>query len=381
MKIGIDASRIRSGGGIGHLLGILGSFAKAGRPDIELHIWSYDELLDQIEPSARIIRHRSALLNAPLLFQLFWQKFVLGAEVRRQGCDILFTLDAASLCDFRPSVALSQDMLSFEAGIPQRFSFGYEKLRLWAIGRVQVARMKRSDGVIFLTKHARQTIGRYTGALADTTVIAHGLDERYRQAGAAARASIPRDGEVIRCLYVSPIAPYKNQDKVIEAIGLLHARGYHVELTLVGGGKPAHVAEIRSMIAGDAAGGGSVRMLGYLSRDEMIDLYRSADIAIFASSCETFGITLLEAMACGIPIVCSRLESLRETLGDGGIYFDPTDSADIAASIEKVVSDDIVAKEIGAIARKNSTAYTWDRCSDLTFSYIESVLGKVRARS
>lgn len=381
MKIGIDASRIRSGGGIAHLLGILRSFAKDDRPGVELHVWSYDSLLNLIEASPRIIKQRSSLLNGPLSSQLLWQKFALRPALRRQACDILFTLDAASLCDFSPSVVLSQDMLSFESGIPQRFSFGYEKLRLWAIGRVQVKRMRRSDGVIFLTDHARRTIGGYTGPLADTTIISHGFDGVFARDAGAVRPPIQRDSDVVRCVYVSPIAPYKNQDKVVEAIDILRARGYRIELMLVGGGKPEHVAEIAALIAGGKGRQHYIRMLGHRSRDEMIDLYLHSDIAIFASSCETFGITLLEAMAAGIPIACSHLESLRETLGAGGVYFDPGDPEDIASSIGKIVSDDALAQKISARARETSASYTWDRCASLTFSYIESVLGKVSARS
>jgi len=71
-----------------------------------------------------------------------------------------------------------------------------------------------------------------------------------------------------------------------------------------------------------------------------------ADLFVFASSCETFGISLLEAMAVGLPIACSNKSSLPETLQDGGEYFDPEDDQSIASAVKRLILDPVSRKKL-----------------------------------
>jgi glycosyltransferase involved in cell wall biosynthesis len=98
-----------------------------------------------------------------------------------------------------------------------------------------------------------------------------------------------------------------------------------------------------------------------------------ADLFVFASSCETFGISLLEAMAVGLPIACSNKSSLPETLRDGGEYFDPEDDQSIADAIERLIMDPVSRTNFAARGRALSQDYSWKRCADQTWSYLARV--------
>jgi glycosyltransferase involved in cell wall biosynthesis len=103
-------------------------------------------------------------------------------------------------------------------------------------------------------------------------------------------------------------------------------------------------------------------------------LYKQADLAVFASSCETFGMIVLEQMAIGLPIACSDQSAMPEILGEGGIYFDPRSPASIAAAIEQYLASPELRKEKQLRAYELSKAYSWQRCAKDTVSFLHSVV-------
>ena len=111
----------------------------------------------------------------------------------------------------------------------------------------------------------------------------------------------------------------------------------------------------------------------FLPKDELLTHLALADLFVFASSCETFGITLLEGMAAGLPIACSNRSSLPETLRDGGVYFDPEDEESIAMAIEQIIQSPALRSAIAQRAKTLSQEYSWKRCADETFSFIAEV--------
>lgn len=123
LKIGIDASRNRSGGAKAHLIGILAEFDPFKYGIIEVHVWSFRSLLALLPDRSWLIKHSPVELEQSLFKQLWWQAFSLSDELKTAGCDILFTTDASTLCSFKPNVVLSQDLLSYEPGMMRYYGF------------------------------------------------------------------------------------------------------------------------------------------------------------------------------------------------------------------------------------------------------------------
>ena len=116
--------------------------------------------------------------------------------------------------------------------------------------------------------------------------------------------------------------------------------------------------------------GSFVEVLEFLPHGAIAKMIAQADIFIFASSCETFGIALLEAMAVGVPIACSNRSSLPETLRDGGQYFDPENVLSIAQAIEVLSTNSERRQQLAARAKQISQGYSWQRCAEQTWAFV-----------
>ncbi|EMN94791.1 glycosyltransferases group 1 [Leptospira interrogans serovar Medanensis str. UT053] len=105
-------------------------------------------------------------------------------------------------------------------------------------------------------------------------------------------------------------------------------------------------------------------------------IYHSADIFVFASSCETFGQIVTEAMAAGLPIACSNMSSMKEILLDNALYFNPEDPISIADSLGKLIDSPNLRTKLARNAYKRSKIYSWKKTADSTFEFFHDVLNK-----
>jgi glycosyltransferase involved in cell wall biosynthesis len=95
-----------------------------------------------------------------------------------------------------------------------------------------------------------------------------------------------------------------------------------------------------------------------------------ADIFVFASSCENMPVTLVEAMAVGLPIACSNRGPMPEVLGDGGVYFDPEDPAGIVGAVQTLIDDPALRAHCARRAHQLAQQYSWRRCAHETFGFL-----------
>lgn len=377
ISVGIDASRNRSGGAKAHLIGILTECNPAKYGIEEIHVWAFRSLLDQLPGRPWLIKHNPVALEQSLLKQLVWQATALAGEVKSAGCDILFTTDASTLCRFKPMVVFSQDMLSYEPGVMRYFGYGLARLRLLAILALQNLAFRRAASVIFLTRYAAKVIQQSCGLLHAIAYIPHGVGAAFKQSKAL--TCWPDAGErPIRCIYVSNAEMYKHQWVVVNAISLLRKRGYNLTLSLVGGGKGRAQNLLQEAIAASDAAGMFVEQLEFLPHDELPTLLAQADLFVFASSCENMPVTLVEAMAVGLPIACSNRGPMPEVLGDGGTYFDPEDAGSIADAVEQIIKDPVLRVKIAQRAKNISEQYSWSRCSDETWKFIVETYNAIK---
>jgi glycosyltransferase involved in cell wall biosynthesis len=377
LSIGIDASRNRSGGAKAYLKGFLSEGDPLKHGVREVHVWSYNILLDSIPERPWLIKHNPIELEGALPRQLWWQAAKLSGEVKSAGCDILFTTDASTLCRWKPAVVLSQDMLSYEPGVMKHFGFTGARLRLLAILFLQNRAMRSADGVIFLTRYAAGIIQRSCGPLSRVAYIPHGVGADFKRARAVQEWPAT-DVRPIRCLYVSNAAMYKHQWVVVKAIAALRHRGHDLTLHLVGGGSGRAQRLLEAEIAFSDPQKEFVFQKDFVPQRELPDLLSGADLFIFASSCETMPNTLVEAMAVGLPIACSDRGPMPEVLADGGVYFDPENADSIAVSVERLVTDPALRADVARRAKLLSEQYSWSRCADETWTFIVEMYRNVK---
>lgn len=374
--VGIDASRNRSGGARAHIIGLLTSGDPLKHGVKEVHLWAFKTLLDSIPDQKWLVKHNPRELEQSLSRQLWWQATKLSREILLTSCDILFSTDASTLCRFSPMVVLSQDMLSYEPGVMKYFGYTKARLRLLAILFLQNYAFRYSDGVIFLTKYASKVIQRSCGALQRTALIPHGVGEDFKSINLGKR--LHSEMRPIRCLYVSNTEMYKHQWVVVSAIQKMRKRGHNVTLTLIGDGfGKAQQLLNKQCIASDPKSE-FIEKIGFVPQKELPRKMASADIFIFASSCENMPVTLIEAMAVGLPIACSNRGPMQEVLADGGIYFDPEDEESIAIAIEQIILNPDHKIRIAKRAKTLSEQYSWLRCSNETWEFIVKVYKDIK---
>lgn len=383
MKLGINASRARSGGAKSHLIGILSSVNPSSFGFKEIHVWSYKDLLKSLPNKSWLVKHVVKEADKSILNQIWWEYRSLPIELNKKNCDILLNVDAGSVCQFKPYVTMSRDMLSYEPGQMNKYGYTFSFLRLIAIKYIQNSSLKNSTGAIFLTRYAARIIQQSSGLIKNIAFIPHGVSDKFRVK--AARKVFPKKKDrSIRCLYVSNIAPYKNQWHVIRATKILRDKGFNLELTLTCGGfDDGHEASMdllkKELIISDPSNT-FVKIIGFVNQDKLPNLFKKADIFIFASSCENMPNTLIEAMSSGLPIACSNKGPMPEILKNAGAYFDPENPKMIARAMKKLITDEKFRLKVAEESLILSKMYSWKRCSEETFTFINKVAKKYRSK-
>jgi glycosyltransferase involved in cell wall biosynthesis len=268
-------------------------------------------------------------------------------------------------------------MLSYEKGIMKLYGFSLARLRLIFILFLQNWTLKRSNGVIFLTKYASDVIQRHIGKLSNFEIIHHGVSDSFKTIELKKRLEITKDSP-INCLYVSNTAYYKNQSNVVIASEMLREKGYNIQLILVGGGVGKPQRHLEQQMRTSDPKGEFVKQYNFIKQTDLPPFLANADIYIFASSCENMPNTLLEGMAAGLPIACSDRGPMPEVLKDGGVYFDPLDPVSISNAIEKIIVNEEFRKEIAQIAKRSSENYSWTITADQTMTFIKRTLKRVK---
>lgn len=371
--IGIDASRNRSGGAVAHLVGLLSGSDPAAFGIEHVHLWAYRSLMDKIPDFLWLTKHTPPVLEKSIIHQLLWQYIILPREVKEKNCDVLFNTDAGSICPYTPCITMSQDLLSFEPIEMKRYGLSIGRLRLLLLKWIQSRSLTRADIAIFLTNYARDTIQKSIGPLR-STIIPHGVGSEFRRNTLESKW-VTNEQKAIRCIYVSNAARYKHQWHVIKAVEKIRNMGLDVSLLLVGGGTGYAQKKLKQQLNKTDPDGNYIEQLEFVQHERIPELLMQSDLFIFASSCESLPITLLEAMAAGLPIACSDRGPMPEVLKDGGIYFDPENPDTIVVAILSIIVSLDLRKNIAKRAKDMSETYDWARSSAKTWALLSQSAG------
>jgi glycosyltransferase involved in cell wall biosynthesis len=186
-----------------------------------------------------------------------------------------------------------------------------------------------------------------------TRVIPTGYDRRVFRPDGPVRG----DGGLPYVLFVGNILPHKNVVRLIEAFARV-GRRTAARLVIAGQGWPSEVALVQARVA---EAGVPIELRSYVAHDELPALYRGARVVVVPSLAEGFGLTAVEAMASGTPVVASNTTSLPEVVGDAGLLVDPTDVAAMADAITVVLTDDALHKDLSARAIARAAMFSWER--------------------
>jgi len=162
-------------------------------------------------------------------------------------------------------------------------------------------------------------------------------------------------------LHVGAYRPVKNGPALIKAFSQLKKRGIEHKLVLVG--KPAQKFDVILNLIKKLGLEGEVITTGFVSDGDLPKFYNAADLFVLPSFKESFGHVLVEAMACGCPVVTSNVTCMPEIAGDAGVLIDPYDVSSLAEGMYQVLTDHQLRQELKKKGLQRARLYSWERCA------------------
>ena len=203
-------------------------------------------------------------------------------------------------------------------------------------------------------------------------VVHEGIDPEFAAQGSgdADHSDLPSR----YLLFVSTLEPRKNVSGVVKAFELVASWGYQGHLVLVGRWgwrtegirRELETSPVRARIL----------HLDYVERSRLPSLYRKADALLFPSWMEGFGLPLLEAMACGTPVITSGRSAMPEVAGPAAIYVDPADPHNIATAVTSLTGDSRHRDRLVNLGRERATRFTWERAAAATAQTLLQAAGR-----
>ncbi len=173
-------------------------------------------------------------------------------------------------------------------------------------------------------------------------------------------------------LFIGRLQPRKNLVRLIEAFARLAPD--RPALSLVLAGPAGWLAEpIRARVR-DLELEGRVLFPGYIAEADKAALLSGAHVFAYPSLYEGFGFPVLEAQACGIPLLASNTSSLPEVVGDGGLLVDPLDTSAIAEGLARLLDDVMLRRTLVALGSANLRRFSWEATAGIVFSVIEDLV-------
>jgi alpha-1,3-rhamnosyl/mannosyltransferase len=301
-------------------------------------------------------------------------------KLRRLGAGLLHSPHYVRplLCSV-PSVVTIHDCihLLFPQYLPSRMAFRYARFMMGSA-------VRRSALVFTVSQASRDDILRFY-PWADPEkilVVPNAIDaELLRDPG-------PEEMERVReryqlhgrfILFAGNVKPHKNLERLIRAFARVRAQGAHQDLGLVLiGDQVSRYGSLRRNVE-EAGVRQEVRFFGFVPHQTLAALYRMAAAFAFPSLYEGFGLPPLEAMACGTPVVTSRISSLPEVVGDGALLVDPYSEEEIAQGLARVLDDEELRRGLVERGLARAAVFSWERSVRAIHAGYMKALGRAAA--
>lgn len=233
--------------------------------------------------------------------------------------------------------------------------------------------VRRADGVVCVSEHTASEARRLLDVPDDKIgVTPHGIEPFFREAPSPAevearlrRLALPTGG----ILYVGSDEKRKNLVTLVMAYLTLARRRRELPALVLAGPGPAWAQ-------GGSRVGPQIRATGWLEREDLRALLAGSSMLVLPSLEEGFGLPVVEAMAAGLPVVCSRGSALSEVAGDDALLVEPRDANGIAQAIERLLDDPALAEDLRRRGRQRSLQFDWDRTAAQTLAFYRKVLGR-----
>jgi glycosyltransferase involved in cell wall biosynthesis len=277
----------------------------------------------------------------------------LALASRRLRVDLLHSIY------YLPPLARRPVLVSIHDVSYERFPQFFSRRELYKNRLVVAWAARHADVVLALTEHAKaELIDVYHIDADRIRVVPAGVGEAFLRSHAERGPGL-REGGALQILAVGTVQPRKNLLRLVEALRQV-ARTREVKLRVIGPEGHA-AASIRASLRDSAV---AVETLGYVTEQALVQAYVDADVFVYPSIYEGFGIPVLEAMACGTPVVTSTGGALPEVAGQAALIVDPYDVEGLVAAIIQAADDQSLRERLSGLGRERAQRYSWSSAVD-----------------
>jgi glycosyltransferase involved in cell wall biosynthesis len=341
----------------------------AAAPDIEFLLLVDRTLSADLVPSGcrqvvirepRAAASQSASGLGAQLLSFYWMNARVPSVLRREGVDLFHAANVAvPLFGRSPCVVTIPDMVSVR--VPGTFSRFYELYR----GAIVPAAARRATRVVAISESTKRDIVELIGVAPEKiTTILLGVEKSFAPVTDALELSRVRkwlDLPDRFILHVGAVEKQKRLEPMLRAAAHVLRRGL-VDGIVLAGEEGRGALDVRRAVA-DLGIAERVKFLGYVAQETVPALYTLAQCTVYPSWYEGFGMPVLEAMACGSPVITSNVSSLPEVAGDAGLLVPPGDSDAIACALERILTDDGLRHDLARRGLARAGQFSWEACA------------------
>jgi glycosyltransferase involved in cell wall biosynthesis len=383
MRIGISTSVIQRGkSGVGQYVFALLRALLSANHQHKLVLFVLEEDL----PLFAFAKDKAELVPVPEKFRppvknILWHQMRLPKLVRNLRLDVLHIPSYRRMLWPRPCPLVStiHDLAPFHVAEK------YDWKRMF-YGRVIARRLaQRQDRIIAISEYTARDIEKFFGLPGERIAVIHnGLDQERFHPGSREQAIINAANRFgLRhsfFLYVSRLEhPGKNHVRLISAFEDFKTTfPCNWQLALAGG--DWHGAEIIHEAIRKSKFANDIRSLGFVPDEQLPELYRAADVFVYPSLHEGFGLPPIEAMACGCPVITSTRGALAEVVGDAAAIVEPENVHSIADKLRLLASVEGERNRLKTIGVEHARKFDWNKAATETMKAYEAVAADVRRR-
>jgi glycosyltransferase involved in cell wall biosynthesis len=328
-------------------------------------------IFPESDPRVKIIRCPLEATRRPV--RILWEQFILPIQVLRHKIDVLLSPGMTSpfFC-LVPSVLVIYDLQHINQ--PQNFLRTY----LFFLKTILYLSAKTSEGIITISEHVKKDIIQHYGISPEKIMVGYLAVNKDR--------FFPIGGEDIEpirtkyklpehyILYAAALLPHKNHKRLLQAFKEIHDSMPELTLVFTGAWETGSDKTMSSISASGLQD--AVIMLGWLPFEDIPALYRGAELVVYPTLHEGFGLPVLEAMASGVPVVCSRIEPLVEIAGNAALLVDPYNPSDIARGILSVLRDKTLRMKLVEAGIQRAKTFTWERTAINTLDFLSDIISR-----
>lgn len=305
--------------------------------------------------------------------RILWEQLVQPIALRREGVDLLHAMAfVGPILAPCPFVVTVYDLSFFH--YPEAFR-PWNRLYLRIFTRLSARRARR---VIAISESTRRDVVKILGVAFDQVDVAYcGVDEIFGPLPATDVALFRNERALPDhfILFLGTLEPRKNVHRLIRAYGQWHKAEAGIPRLVIAGAKGWYYDQIFTEV--ESLGlTSSVVFPGYVTHQELAWWYNAADLFVYPSRFEGFGLPVLEAMACGTPVVTSNVAALPEVAGDAALLVSPDDQAQLVEAMRHVLSDESLRQEMVFKGLAQAANFTWARTARETVNSYARALGR-----